>query len=91
MNLKTFFTMLSLSVILGLFSINIVTPSQSVSAAQEGSKPKPLKKAFPNSEKCKRCHLRAFVSGILRTLPIFDWWKKSDYVLSVSCPTYSGI
>ncbi|HBP86622.1 MAG TPA: hypothetical protein DD706_02865, partial [Nitrospiraceae bacterium] len=36
-----------------------VTPLSSVAAESSSSK-KPLEKAFPNSEKCKRCHLRAF-------------------------------
>ena len=38
-----------------------MTPTNGVLAAKKGSQSaKPLEKAFPHSEKCKRCHLRVF-------------------------------
>jgi hypothetical protein len=39
--------------------ILVAVPCSSVSGEPASSKP-PMEKSFPNSEKCKRCHLRAF-------------------------------
>ena len=64
MNLKTFYMAFSVSAVVlstSVFNFDGVMTFQSGYAAKERSKPsKPLEKAFPNSEKCKRCHLRAF-------------------------------
>ncbi|MDH3503420.1 MAG: cytochrome c family protein [Nitrospirota bacterium] len=44
--------------LLGIFLL-AATPLSSV-AGESASSKKPLEKSFPNSEKCKRCHLRVF-------------------------------
>lgn len=64
MNRRTVFAGLSVSgvtIVIGLAVMMASLPSQDLFAAKGGNKPaKPLGKAFPHSEKCKRCHLRVF-------------------------------
>ena len=50
---------LILSVIAGGFILNGSFP-EFVLAAKEQKTSKPLEKAFPHSQKCKRCHIRVF-------------------------------
>ena len=38
----------------------ILVPQTVFGAKEEGKVTKPLEKAFPHSDKCKRCHLRVF-------------------------------
>ena len=48
-------------VVLALLAWMSTAPTHEVLAAKEGSQSaKPLEKAFPHSEKCKRCHLRVY-------------------------------
>ena len=44
--------------VLGCFLL--MAPLQGLFAGESSSTKKPLEKSFPNSEKCKRCHLRVF-------------------------------
>lgn len=44
--------------VLGCFLL--IAPLQGLFAGESSSTKKPLEKSFPNSEKCKRCHLRVF-------------------------------
>ncbi len=47
--------------ILGVLVAWNIVPLQTVEAAVDAQKPaKPLEKAFPHSQKCKRCHIRVF-------------------------------
>ena len=61
--------MLSVGISVGTLSIifllvgwagGIISPYRAIGAKEEAKPAKPLEKAFPHSEKCKRCHLRAF-------------------------------
>jgi len=50
-----------LAVIGSLLFVMAGAPPQELLAAKGGGKAaKPLEKAFPHSQKCKRCHLRVF-------------------------------
>ena len=64
MKIKSFDVLFFVSVIafvLSTLTLLSVVTSQGVFAADKDTKPsKPLEKAFPSSEKCKRCHLRVF-------------------------------
>ena len=51
---------------------------QNTDAAEKGAKPtKPLERAFPHSEKCKRCHLR-----------VFEEWEASAQSRSITTATF---
>ncbi len=59
-----------LLLLLGCFLLAVPLPASV--AGESSSNKKPLEKSFPNSEKCKRCHLR-----------VFDEWEASAQSRSI--------
>lgn len=67
---------LGLFTITVLFVLSIDRPISETLAAKK-SQTKPLEKAFPNSQKCKRCHLR-----------VFEEWEASAQSRSILTSTF---
>lgn len=82
-------------VLVGLVVLSGMSGAGSVEAADVPSAKKPLEKAFPNSEKCKRCHLRVYeeweASAQSRAIVTTPFRVSLDRYLATADPKERGL